>query len=68
VGVIALKHSPFFDAPVSPSFNVYFTVRMYIGIGTTPAGCRLWFAYQAVVVQILLASVEGALMHRGEYF
>ncbi|KAI9459339.1 hypothetical protein HD554DRAFT_1618489 [Boletus coccyginus] len=48
----------------SQIFNVYFTVRMYTGIGTTQAGCQLWFAYQAIVVQILLASVEGALMHR----
>jgi len=48
----------------SQIFNVYFTIRMYVGVGTTPAGCRLWFAYQATVVQILLATVEGAMMHR----
>ncbi|KAF8555154.1 hypothetical protein OG21DRAFT_935378 [Imleria badia] len=48
----------------SQIFNVYFTARMYVGIGTTPVGCRLWFSFQAVVVQILLAAVEGILMHR----
>lgn len=41
---------------------------MYAGIGTTPIGCRVWFSFQAVVVQILLAAVEGILMHRRESF
>ncbi|KAH0836909.1 hypothetical protein J3R83DRAFT_8724 [Lanmaoa asiatica] len=48
----------------SQIFNVYFTVRMYLGVYTSPAGCRLWFVFQALVVQFLLASVEGMLMHR----
>ncbi|KAH0836902.1 hypothetical protein J3R83DRAFT_8717 [Lanmaoa asiatica] len=46
------------------TFNVYFTVRMYLGIHTSPSGCRLWFMYQAFVVQSLLVFVEGMLMHR----
>ncbi|KAH0836432.1 hypothetical protein J3R83DRAFT_8037 [Lanmaoa asiatica] len=48
----------------SQIFNVYFTVRMYLGVYTSPAGCRLWFIYQAFVVQLLLAFVEGMLMRR----
>ncbi|KAI9572563.1 hypothetical protein HD554DRAFT_1324678 [Boletus coccyginus] len=48
----------------SQIFNVCFTVRMYLGIYTSPAGCRAWFMFQAIVVQFLLASVEGFFMHR----
>ncbi|KAF8550729.1 hypothetical protein OG21DRAFT_373642 [Imleria badia] len=48
----------------SQIFNVCFTVRMYLGVYTSPRGCRLWFSYQAIVVQFLLVFVEGLLMHR----
>jgi hypothetical protein len=45
-------------------FNVCFSARMYIGIYTSPAGCRIWFIYQTFIVQFLLLFVEGLLMHR----
>jgi len=48
----------------SQIFNVYFTFRMYCGVRTSHAGCTLWFAYQAVVIQLLLTCAEGLLMHR----
>ncbi|KIK96055.1 hypothetical protein PAXRUDRAFT_337043 [Paxillus rubicundulus Ve08.2h10] len=37
---------------------------MYFGIPSTDFECRMWYGFQAIVVEILLASVEGALMHR----
>lgn len=45
-------------------FNVAFTVRMSFGVATSPAGCRRWFIYEAVVVQVLLLIVECLLMTR----
>ncbi|KAG9308039.1 hypothetical protein JVU11DRAFT_12606 [Chiua virens] len=45
-------------------YNVYFTTRMYLGVPTPPEGCRIWFSFQALVVQVLLVVVEGLLMHR----
>ncbi|KAI9572013.1 hypothetical protein HD554DRAFT_1750440 [Boletus coccyginus] len=48
----------------SQIFNICFTVRMYLGVYTSPAGCLAWFTFQAVVIQFLLAFVEGLLMHR----
>ncbi|KIJ08948.1 hypothetical protein PAXINDRAFT_17945 [Paxillus involutus ATCC 200175] len=45
-------------------YNVRFTVRMYFGIPSTDFECRMWYGFQAIVVEVLLASVEGAMMHR----
>ncbi|KAF8448721.1 hypothetical protein L210DRAFT_855316 [Boletus edulis BED1] len=49
---------------VSQIYNVYFTVRMFLGVYTSPRGCRFWFMYQAITVQFLLLFAEGLLMHR----
>lgn len=46
-------------------FNVYFSVRVYLGIHTSATGCRVWLAYQSFVSQSLLYCVEGLLMYRG---
>lgn len=48
-------------------YNVYFTVRMYSGVYTSPRGCRIWWAYQAIIVQFLLIFVEGLLMQRSAF-
>ncbi|KAF9220664.1 hypothetical protein BS17DRAFT_810566 [Gyrodon lividus] len=48
----------------SQIFNVSFTTRMYAGVPSTPSVCRMWYGFQAIVVQLLLASVEVTLMHR----
>lgn len=45
-------------------FNVYFSLRIASGAITSPALCKMWFRYQAITVQILLAAMECALMHR----
>lgn len=45
-------------------FNVGFTARMYLGVPTSPTGCHIWFLFQALVVQFLLAFTEAVLMHR----
>ncbi|KIJ06745.1 hypothetical protein PAXINDRAFT_182632, partial [Paxillus involutus ATCC 200175] len=37
---------------------------MYLGIPSTDFECRMWYGFQAIVVEVLLASVEGAMMHR----
>ena len=50
--------------PRHDRFNVCFTVRMYLGVYATPTGCRLWFTFQALIVQVLLITVQGLLMHR----
>ncbi|KIJ21230.1 hypothetical protein PAXINDRAFT_7003 [Paxillus involutus ATCC 200175] len=44
--------------------SVCFTLRMYAGTPSSPSVCRIWYGFQALVVELLLASVEGALMHR----
>ncbi|KIK77942.1 hypothetical protein PAXRUDRAFT_351524 [Paxillus rubicundulus Ve08.2h10] len=44
--------------------NVCFAWRMYAGTPSTSTVCRMWYGFQATVVQLLLGSVEGALMHR----
>ena len=48
-------------------YNLYFAVRMYLGIYTSARGCQVWFTYQAVIVLVLLLTVEGLLMHRREF-
>ncbi|KAG9312061.1 hypothetical protein JVU11DRAFT_7342 [Chiua virens] len=45
-------------------YNVYFTVRMYLGVPTTIEGCRLWFSFQAACVLLLLLIAEFMLMYR----
>lgn len=45
-------------------FNVYFSLRIASGVVTPPALCILWFRYQAVTIQLLLAAVEISWMHR----
>ncbi|KAI9569495.1 hypothetical protein HD554DRAFT_2091597 [Boletus coccyginus] len=37
---------------------------MYLGVYTSSAGCLAWFTFQTIVIQFLLAFVEGLLMHR----
>ncbi|KAL4065744.1 hypothetical protein V8B97DRAFT_1982751 [Scleroderma yunnanense] len=48
----------------TPSFNVYFSLRIASGIVTPASLCKIWFRYQAVTVQLLLVAVEVSLMHR----
>ncbi|KAF8127050.1 hypothetical protein EV363DRAFT_1433920 [Boletus edulis] len=48
----------------SQIYNLYFAIRMYLGIDNSPAGCRTWFTYQVIVVQLLLLTAEGLLIHR----
>lgn len=45
-------------------FNVYFSLRIASGAITSPALCKMWFRYQAMTIQVLLAAMECALMHR----
>ncbi|KAL4075301.1 hypothetical protein V8B97DRAFT_1562202 [Scleroderma yunnanense] len=45
-------------------FNIYFSLRIASGVITSPSLCKIWFRYQAVTIQLLLATVEVALMHR----
>ncbi|KAG6374512.1 hypothetical protein JVT61DRAFT_4556 [Boletus reticuloceps] len=45
-------------------YNLYFAFRMYLGIDNSPAGCRIWFTYQVIIVQLLLLTAEGLLIHR----
>ncbi|KIJ60851.1 hypothetical protein HYDPIDRAFT_31898 [Hydnomerulius pinastri MD-312] len=48
----------------SQIFNVFFSLRMLAGVSAAPSTCKMWYNYQAIVVQVLLATVEGTLMHR----
>ncbi|KAH7891003.1 hypothetical protein F5I97DRAFT_1840716 [Phlebopus sp. FC_14] len=49
---------------VGQIFNVYFVSRMDAGTIVAPSTCKMWYSYQATMVQLLLAAVEGPLMHR----
>lgn len=49
---------------VGQCFNVYFSLRIASGAITSPALCKMWFRYQAITIQVLLAAMECALMHR----
>lgn len=45
-------------------FNIYFSLRMASGVVTSPFLCRMWYRYQAISIQLLLAMVQVCLMHR----
>ncbi|KAI6116008.1 hypothetical protein F5141DRAFT_1100376 [Pisolithus sp. B1] len=45
-------------------FNVYISLRIASLLHTPPTYCRIWFVYQAISIQILLSSMECALIHR----
>lgn len=45
-------------------FNVYVSLRIASVLSTPPSYCKAWFVYQAITVQILLLSIECALIHR----
>ncbi|KAI6046442.1 hypothetical protein EDC04DRAFT_2630983 [Pisolithus marmoratus] len=47
-----------------PSFNVYVSLRIASVLSIPPTYCRLWFVYQAISIQILMTSIECALIHR----
>lgn len=49
---------------VGQCFNLYFNLRIASGVATSPTLCRMWFRYQAITIQVLLAALEVALMHR----
>lgn len=49
---------------VGQGFSVYVSLRIASLLPTPPIYCRIWFVYQAISIQILLSSMEFALIHR----
>ncbi|KAI6168702.1 hypothetical protein EDD17DRAFT_1869359 [Pisolithus thermaeus] len=49
---------------VGQGFNVYVSLRIASLLPVPPIYCRIWFVYQAISVQVLLSSMECALIHR----
>ncbi|KIM61103.1 hypothetical protein SCLCIDRAFT_1216224 [Scleroderma citrinum Foug A] len=45
-------------------FNIFFCLRMASGVVTSPSHCRMWYRYQAISIQLLLAVVQVLLMLR----
>ncbi|KAG1747778.1 uncharacterized protein EDB91DRAFT_1114810 [Suillus paluster] len=46
------------------SFNVWFSYRMQSGVSNDAIVCRLWYAYQTAMIQLLLSAVELILMRQ----